>query len=229
MRALIADDEALARNRLHRLLSAMPAIEIVGECQDGADVVRRVREGDVDVVLLDIDMPNLSGMDVLALFAETGPTVILCTAYAEHAVAAFDAGAVDYVLKPIDPARLHKALERARARTKHRTPPVARVAIPTRHGLVLVDPRTITHAVIDGELVTVYTATAEYLTDFTLQALEAKLPSLLRVHRRALLDLHHVVRLEPITSGGYAAHTSGGHVVEVSRQAARELRRRLRA
>jgi two-component system LytT family response regulator len=241
LRVLIADDELLARKRLARLLGAFPEVEICGEAADGEAVLAAARAGGVDVILLDIHMPGLSGLEALSLLPEDGPGVILCTAHAEHAVDAFEYGAVDYVLKPVEAARLQKALERARARLgpKEGQEPVrgpaagskglARLPIPTRQGIVLVDPDTISHATLEGELVTVFTTQGEFLTDFTLNELADKLPveGFQRVHRRALLNLAHVTRLEPLETGGYIARTSRGHAVEVSRQSARELRRML--
>ncbi|MHB8874046.1 MAG: LytR/AlgR family response regulator transcription factor [Myxococcaceae bacterium] len=238
LKVLIADDELLARKRLTRLVLALPGVELVGECKDGDEVLARVKAGGVDVVLLDIQMPGLSGVDALALLPEPAPAVIFCTAHQAHAVQAFDGGAVDYLLKPIEPARLQKALERARERMGRRQAapskkePAAklpRLAISTRQGIVLVDPFAVSHAVLDGELVTVFTAQGDYLTDTSLQELHDKLPKdrFERVHRRALLNLEQVARLEPVETGGFIARTSRGHPVEVSRQAARDLRRRL--
>ena len=239
LRVLVADDEALARRRLVRLLSALPGVELAGEVDSGEAVLQAARERRMDVVLLDVQMPGLSGVDALALLPGGGPQVILCTAHAEHAVAAFEHGAVDYVLKPVEPARLQRALERARERRRPAgaAAPAAsgggalagRLPIPTRAGIVLVDPASISHAHLEGELVTVFSAQGDYLTDFTLQELEARLPpdAFMRVHRRALLNLAHVQRLEPQDTGGYVARTLRGHAVEVSRQSARELRRLL--
>jgi two-component system LytT family response regulator len=223
------------------LLSAFPDVEVCGEAADGDAVLAAARAGGLDVILLDIHMPGLSGLDALALLPEDGPRVILCTAHAEHAVDAFEHGAVDYVLKPVEAARLQKALDRARARIspKEEQEPakgpaagskgLTRLPIPTRQGIVLVDPETISHATLEGELVTVFTTQGEFLTDFTLNELADKLPveGFQRVHRRALLNLAHVTRLEPLETGGYIARTSKGHSVEVSRQSARELRRML--
>lgn len=233
MRVLIADDEQLARSRLRRLLGAMN-VEIAGEATDGDEVLARVKKGDVDVVLLDIQMPKLTGAEAVALWPADGPMVIFCTAHAEHAVAAFESGVVDYLLKPIEPARLAKALERARER-EHRQrfssavkqSQLTRIAITTRQGVVLVDPAHVTHATLEDELVTVFTRDAKHLTDFTLQELHERLPSFERVHRRALLNLEAVARLDPLETGGYTARTHSGHAVEISRQAARELRRKL--
>jgi two-component system LytT family response regulator len=231
LRVLIADDELLARKRLARLLAEVEGVEQVAECVDAEEVIARVREGGVDVALLDIHMPGLSGIDALSVIGDgRGPVVIFCTAHADYAVAAFEGGAVDYLLKPIDLERLRKAIERVRARARRPDAPVlARLAVETRQGIVLVDPARITHAVHDGTLVTLVTLDGEFVTDFTLQDLERKLPEgrFVRVHRRALLALEHVQRLEPLATGGFAARTVKGQVVEVSRQAARALRRRL--
>jgi two-component system LytT family response regulator len=168
--------------------------------------------------------------------------VNFCTAYPDHALHAFDAGALDYVLKPVEPARLQKALDRAasrEARQRFETEVrlqresvergFSRLPIQTRQGVVLLDPAQISHATLDGELVTVHSAQGEFLTDFSLNELQARLPPerFERVHRRALLNLEHVARLEPLDTGGYLAHTARGAAIEVSRQSARELRKRL--
>jgi two-component system LytT family response regulator len=235
LRVLVADDEAIARKRLARLLGDMPDVELVGQCADAHEVLAALRDSEPDVVLLDIQMPDLSGLDAPKFFPPGGPSVVFCTAHPAHAVSAFDVGAVDYLLKPIDGPRLRKALDRVRERTPGAAALPApgsleRLALPTRQGIVLVDPREITHAVLADELVTVYTQTQAYLSALSLQELESQLGggSFVRVHRRALLNLAHVVRLAPNEVGGFVAETVGGHAVEVSRQAARGLRRRLR-
>jgi two-component system LytT family response regulator len=257
MRVLVADDELLARKRLLRLLAAMDAIAVAGECESGNAVIERVKTKDVDVILLDVNMPGLTGLEAVDLLPEDGPLVILCTAHADHALQAFELGAVDYIVKPVEAGRLKKALARAREKLearRHARPQerererddapsaeiavapldgsrsLSRLAIPTRQGIVLLDPRTVSHAVLEGELVSVVTESGTYLSDDTLGDLQERLPRELfeRVHRRALLNLEQVARLEPLETGGYLAHTRGGHAVEISRQAARELRKRLK-
>ena len=239
----MADDELLARRRLVRLLAAMDGAVVAGECTSGNAVIERVREGGIDVILLDVRMPGLGGLEALSLLGEDAPLVILCTAHADHAVVAFEMGAVDYVMKPVEAGRLKKALLRAERRLHGdaggggdagpaelaQPTPLRRLAIPTQRGIVLVDPGDISHAILDGELVTLVTDDAEYLTDDALSDLHDRLPrdDFARVHRRALVNLTRVARLEPIDTGGFLAHMRGGHRVEVSRQAARELRRRL--
>jgi two-component system, LytTR family, response regulator len=232
LRVLVVDDESIARERAVRLLRAIPGIEIAGECASGEQVIAALEHADVDVILLDIQMPGLTGLDTAALLPEDGPYVVFATAHPEHAVRAFDLGATDYLLKPLEASRLVRAIDRARAhleRPRPSVPATTRLAVPTRSGIVLVAPSEISHAVWDGAIVTIHTSARNLLADTSLQELAAKLPSetFERVHRRAIVNLDHVAVLEPTEAGGYIARLSGGAAVEVSRQAARRLRRRL--
>lgn len=247
LRVLVCDDELMARKRVLRLLTELPGIEATFECESGEEVLAKLREEDVDVAILDINMPGLSGLETVMQMPEDRPYVIFLTAHPEHAVQAFDVGAVDYLLKPVDDARLAKAITRARhsldgagaggsgAGDREASPGEAiatrtsKLAIATNNGAALVNPGDVTHATFDGVLVTVHTEGRSILTDDTLQDLEAKLPKgpFERVHRRALVNLDHVDRLESVDSGGYVACLSSGKRVDVSRQSARRLRRRL--
>ena len=235
LQVLLADDELLARRRLARLLAELPAVTLVGECSSGQELLAFLARGEheVDLVLLDIHMPGLTGLETGALLPEDGPYIIFTTAHSEHALAAFDLGAVDYLLKPIDAVRLGKALARARHRLGPQThAPAAelvRLPISTRQGIRLLDPRELSHALFDGELVTLHTRGGPLLTDFTLQDLEDRLPAGVfeRVHRRALINLEQLACLDPVETGGYTARMQDGGLVPISRQAARRLRRRL--
>jgi len=240
LRVLVCDDELMARKRVLRLLTELPGVEATFECESGEQVLAKLREEDVDVAILDINMPGLSGLETVMQMPEERPYVIFLTAHPEHAVQAFDVGAVDYLLKPVDDARLAKAITRARSSldgaSAHQSGAEAvatrttKLAIATHDGAALVNPGDVTHATFDGALVTVHTAARSILTDDTLQDLEGKLASagdFERVHRRAILNLDHVERLESVDSGGYVACLSTGKRVDVSRQSARKLRRRL--
>ncbi|MDB4940981.1 MAG: ypdB [Labilithrix sp.] len=235
LRVLVCDDELMARRRVLRLLGEMPGIEATFECESGEEVLARLREEDVDVAILDINMPGQSGLDTVLAMPEDRPYVIFLTAHPEHAVQAFDLGAVDYLMKPVDDARLSRALARARTSLDRAAavPTVesrpSKLAIATHAGAALVSPGDVTHATFDGSLVTVHTAARSILTDDTLQDLEEKLPKgpFERVHRRAIVNLDHVERLDSVGSGGYVACLSTGKRVDVSRQSARRLRRRL--
>lgn len=114
LRTLIVDDEPLAQQRLRSLLRDAPGVEVVGAAQDGPSAVRAIREQPLDLVLLDVKMPGLNGLEVLEAVAGHAPAVILVTAFSEYARQAFDLAATDYLLKPIEPARLATALKRVR-------------------------------------------------------------------------------------------------------------------
>lgn len=236
LRVLLCDDELMARKRASRLLGEIPGIEAVIECESGEQALALLRDEEIDIAVLDVNMPGLGGIETVLAMPEDRPYVVFLTAHPEHAVKAFEVGAVDYVVKPADQARLAKAIDRARA-FLDRVPGgskeparLAKLAIATHDGAALVAPADITHATFDGALVTVHTQARSILTDDTLQDLESKLEpsgSFERVHRRALLNLDHVERLESVDTGGYVACLTTGKRVDVSRQSARKLRRRL--
>ncbi len=236
LRVLVCDDESIARKRATRLLADLPEVELVAECTNGEEVLALLAREEIDVALLDINMPGLTGLETTARMPEERPYIIFVTAHPEHALEAFDVGATDYLLKPVDGPRLQKALDRARKQLDNAPlaaapaqEALARLAISTRDGVLLLSPSDVTHAVFDGQLVTIHTKDRAVLTDQTLQDLENKLPSshFERVHRRAIVNLLRVERLEPVITGGYIARLDSGQKVDISRQAARKLRRRL--
>ena len=114
IRALIIDDEQAARDRLRQLLSAISDIEIIGEAEDGEEAIAKIGEMEPDLVFLDIQMPGCSGLEVAASLVAPRPSIIFCTAYDEYAVDAFELHAVDYLLKPVNRARLEHAIQRVR-------------------------------------------------------------------------------------------------------------------
>jgi DNA-binding LytR/AlgR family response regulator len=234
LRIALADDEAMARKRLSRLVESLKDTELVGAFESASELLQSLPGLKADVVLLDIQMPELTGLDAAALLAqEEGPYVIFVTAHSEHALTAFEHGALDYVLKPVDVARLAQALARARrliTRNPEAEPELpSRLGVQTVKGIILIDPQEISHAVYDGQLVTIWAGGRSIVTDWSLSDLETRVPEglLLRVHRRYLLNLSEVERLEPLEDGGYNAVTRAGVMVPVARQAARALRRRL--
>ena len=220
MKVIVADDEAGARKRVVRLLEAMPNVTVIASVASAEEALRAAVEHRPDVLVLDISMAGISGLEARALLPDGGPAVIFVTAHAEHAVEAFDLGVVDYVLKPVTAQRLAKALERVPVKPE-------RLAVKTRAGIVLVEPSAVIYAAFDGTLVTIVTASESLVTTFTLAELEEKLPALERVDRRHLLNPAEIARLEPQDTGGYIAVTKSGARVPVSRQAGRDLCARL--
>lgn len=221
MRILIADDEKMARKRLVRLLDALGGHTIT-ECRDGEEALAALDPARVDVAVLDIDMPGLNGLQTAELAHKRGIPVIFVTAHEQHAVEAFRQHAVHFLLKPIDAPRLAEALERIAPQRADR------LALKVGDDAVLVDVAAISHALYDGALVTVHVGDAEHLTDASLQDLLEQLGGepFVRVHRRAIVNLDQVTRLESLASGGYTAHLRNGGEAPVSRAAARELRKR---
>ncbi len=243
IKVLIVDDEALARKRSRRLVEAVGGFEVIGELRDGAELARFCRENTVEIVLLDIEMGELSGLDAMRLMDGEGPQVVFITAHSEHAVAAFDAGATDYVLKPVEAGRLKLALQRTEKRLEGRKDtsfdsldsseeieqPADRIAVPTRRGLMILQPEEISYALVDGASTIIHSTRGTLVTDFRIVALERKLSGhgFVRVHRRVLVNLAHIRTLERMGSS-YVAETSDGAQIPVSRQAAKELKARWR-
>ncbi len=243
MKVLVVDDEPLARRRLRRLLGRLPDADVVGEAGNGLEALERIRELRPDVVLLDIRMPGLDG---LALARRGGdlPHIVFVTAYEEHAVQAFEANAVDYLLKPVQLERLATALDRVRRRAatdparldallreileRRAGEPEARVSARLGNTVRVFDARRIARFHAEDRY-TVFTQEGqEYLLDESLNALEVRLTSLgfVRVHRSELVNLHFVKALH-LEDGATEVELLDGGRVPVSRRQAAELKRRL--
>lgn len=235
LRVALADDEAIARKRLSRLLGELPDVNVVLVSESGEALLEELPAVEADILLLDIQMPGLSGIEVQARLGPDAPYVIYVTAHPQHALDAYDAGAIDYVLKPVEELRLARAIARARSMLARAAEPLRgpdqalRIPIEVRGGIVLLAPDQITHASFDGQLVTLHLTGRDVVTDRTLSELETLLAphGFERVHRRYLVNLNRVVQLADHPSGGYTAHCDDGATVAVSRQVARQLRRRL--
>lgn len=228
---LAVDDEPPALDELVYLLDRDPHVNRVVRAQDGAAALRVLEDDEVDVVVLDIRMPGLSGLDlarVLARFRRP-PAVIFVTAYDEHAVDAFDVRAVDYVMKPYRPERLSEAIRRA-VHTLGTTPRATIDAddetIPVELGGVtrFVRRRDVAYVAAQGDYARLHTSTGSHLVRVPLSTLEEQWAAagFVRIHRSHLIALTHVeeVRFE---SGRYTVSV-GGDLLPVSRRHARELR-----
>jgi two-component system LytT family response regulator len=217
LRVLIADDEPLVRTQLRRLL-ADHDVELTGECADGESVLREVRRDRPDALLLDIQMPRLDGLQVARqLGGEHGPCVVFVTAYDEHAIDALRANAVDYLLKPIEPADLAAALERIRQRIARSRSPITRLTLRSRSGITVLDLATVDRIVADGNYVTAYAAGHAHSVRRTLASLEAQLDPrrFARVHRSAIVNLASVREVQPWFRGEYVAVLTSGAKVRI--------------
>jgi two-component system LytT family response regulator len=242
LRVLLVDDEPLGRDRLRGLLAPEPDIEIVGECGDGPSSVSAVRKLKPDLLFLDIQMPGMDGFDVLqALGTKKLPAVVFVTAYDEHALRAFDARALDYLLKPASRARLRQALERVRAQlASSRDNGEAalrdllasrprRIAVRTAERILYVPVEEIDWVEAAGNYVILHTGTGNHILRETLGALEDQLPpeAFLRLSRSAVVNLRRVKEIQSVSSGEHVAILQGGQRLTITRSL-REVEERLK-
>ncbi len=230
MRVLIVDDERPARDKLRRLLSSETDVSAIAEACDGVDALAKVAEFAPDVLFLDIQMPEVSGIELAASLPAPAPLVVFVTAYDQYAIAAFDANAIDYLLKPYDGARLQRALQRVRERLLARTPVIDVPAFDNGHPVqqLLVTERGVTRVVRIAALqwietadnyVVLHTADGAPLLRQTLSGLLDKLGSgFVRCHRRAAVQLSWIERVVTLDKGDCELILRGGAQVPCSRQ-----------
>ena len=247
-RVVLVDDEALARKRLRRLLSSHAGIEIVGEAGDGPSACKLIDSEKPDLVFLDVQMPGMSGFDVLRQLTHR-PGVIFVTAHDAFAVQAFEEQAIDYLLKPVEEARLTRALARTTASAAVATaadprlenlllaldrarPPTTRIAVRRGAKVVLVEPSAIIFCRAEDKYTVLYTADGEHVVDRTIEDLAATLDptTFLRVHRSAIVNLAFVKDLTAIEGGRFVVSmtTPPGTQIYASRAGAKMLREKFR-
>lgn len=227
MRLLIVDDERPARDRLRRMLAQAPGVDWIGEAADGIDALLMVQRERPDALLLDIEMPGLSGIDLAASLPAPAPAIVFVTAHDDYALRAFDFEAADYLLKPFDQARLQRALDRLRARLA--APAAApRLALAPRQ--LLVSERGATRVVQVADIMWLETAdnyvalhtTAPGCAPLLRQSLGALLDQLgadfMRCHRRAAVRLGAIEHIAPLDKGDCQLVLRSGVRVQCSRQ-----------
>jgi two-component system, LytTR family, response regulator LytT len=258
LRALVADDERLAREELCFLLGRLDRVQVVGAAGDGEDAVRLAQELEPDLVLLDVQMPGLTGFDVARRLLEHTPVpeIVFVTAFDQFAIEAFDVNAVDYLLKPVELARLDQALQRVRRRlTSDRGQGFAalpnqdlerivqlvterrnrrnRLALKVGERFVLVQADEIIHASVTDDVITITTANLAGTSNFrTLDELHASLdPDVFwRVHRSHLVNINKIKEIVPWFSRNYILKMRDPRATEipVSRSQTKRLREYLR-
>lgn len=246
MTALIVDDEPLARTHLRRLLEAQ-GIQVVGESENAAGALEMAEDLRPDLLLLDIQMPGLSGMQIASalLYLDPAPVLIFVTGYSEHAVAAFEHQALDYLLKPVSAERLVKTLVRAREHLAHiqarkearrriseqatGAAPLRRLPVRADYVVHLLRVEEIICAVAREKRVFVRTKGGEYKTYYTLTHLEALLPKdrFLRIHDSCLVNLDQIEELLFLGNHAYEVRLSDNQRLPVGRARYAELQRRL--
>ena len=241
-RAVIVDDEELARGILRELLRAHEEVEVVAECANGFEAVKSVAATKPDLLFLDVQMPKLNGFEVLELTGP-GPAVIFVTAYDQYALRAFEAHAVDYLLKPFGADRLKVALERATERLGGKLPPPAELAAaarPPAHYLerIVVKDASRVHIIPVGKLdyaeaqddyVALAVEGKKLLKQQTISSLEKALDPqrFLRIHRSYILNLDRLGKIEPYSKDTHVVVLTSGLQLPVSRSGYARLRQLL--
>jgi two-component system LytT family response regulator len=243
IRTIIVDDEPLARQRVRDLLTEEHDFEIVGECEDGFDAAARIPRLHPDVVYLDVQMPGMNGFEVLQTLAPELPVIVFTTAYDSYAVQAFEATALDYLLKPIDAGRFHKSAARVRAAMSKRTdwsekaaallaqieqrdPTLRRIAVKNGGRILFVDVADVDWFEAAGNYVRVHTAKSAYLVRTTMAALERKLDknAFVRIHRSVIINVARITELEARFRGDYVVVLRSGKKLDLQRAYAKGLR-----
>jgi two-component system, LytTR family, response regulator len=243
---LIVDDEPIARRVLREELEALEDVEVAGESETGAAALADIARLQPDVILLDLQMPRMSGFEVIQQLSGRAriPIVIVVTAYDQHAIRAFEDGAIDYLLKPVAPPRLVKALDRARRLRESRREAAEELArlqeiasapgaaaprkIVGRAGneYVLLNASEVLAFQAEGELVWIVTADHRYLAAQSLRKIETKLEgsSFRRVRRNALVNIEHVRKMAALSSKRWLLTLNNNQEFVVSKRLARHVR-----
>ena len=245
MRVLIVDDEPLARTALARILSARPDVEQFDSASDAVEALEHLSKENYDVMLLDISMPEMSGLDLLGRLEKSDrpvPSVVLVTAYAQHAVAAFEKHAVDYVLKPFTTERVNQALEFAFRRTaSERTARLvelmphlrtltqqnsSKIGIKSDGKFLFIDPHEVAVVQADGNYVLLQQETGSHLLRESISTVAEKLKpyGFIRIHRSVLVNSTFVQEIRPCPTGEYELRLRGGKQYTVTRTYKENLR-----
>ena len=237
LRVIIVDDEPPARARLRRFIKALPDVELIAECGNGASALQAIEANNPDVVLLDVQMPELDGFEVLrALDMPQLPAVIFVTAFDQYAVRAFEVHALDYVVKPVEADRLAEALEHARRRiAEHRSAGagldnllkelkadsryLTRIPVRSEGRIKVIDLADVDWVSAADNYVTLHARGREYLVRDTIAAIERRLDpqSFVRVHRSTIVRLDRIAELMPDSHGDFAIRLKDGVQLTMSR------------
>ena len=244
IRVLIVDDEPLARDTIRLLVESHAEIEVVGECADGAEAVEAIREFRPDLVFLDIQMPVKNGFDVIEeIGSERMPVTIFATAFDEYALRAFDAAALDYLLKPFDDERFEQALDRARRAISSRNQAslrdqfdtlldrlaqtgqaenktVDRILVKDRDSVRFLNTLDIEWIEAAGDYVSLHAAGKSHLIRETMTSMEGKLDPrrFVRIHRSTIVNLDFVAELKSYFHGDYIVYMTSGKELRLSRR-----------
>jgi two-component system LytT family response regulator len=245
IRVLIIEDEAPARELIKYMLKDHPGIEVIGECADGFCGAREIKEKRPDLIFLDIQMPKLTGFELLEVLDEK-PEVIFTTAFDQYAIRAFELNAVDYLLKPYSKERFDSALAKAVSRIGKETQEpdkveklvttvteaegyLTRIVFRKGAGIKIIPLNLISYLASEDDYVMIYYSEGKALKPKTMKYYEDHLPPSLfmRVHRSYMVNIEQITRLEPYSKDNYVAVLKSGEKIPVSRTGYKMLREKL--
>jgi two-component system LytT family response regulator len=245
MKTLLVDDEPIARRVLREELETFSEVEVVGEAENGKDALLQIAKLQPDLVFLDLQMPGMSGFEVVRNLGASPPlpVVVIVTAFDQHAIQAFEAGAIDYLLKPVNEARLQRAVERARSMWSRplevgrqvdkiaalEGPPAVaqdrKVVGRSGEDYILLDTGEVLAFQAERELVWIITAKQRLLANQPLRAIERRLgPQFQRIHRNAIVNVDHVRKLAALSSQRWLITLSNSQQLVVSKRLAHNIR-----
>jgi len=233
IRALVVDDESLARSNVTVLLRRDPDVDLVGECSSGIEALAQIRRMQPDLLFLDVQMPECDGFDVLELLGSAmPPAIVFVTAHDEYALRAFEAGALDYLLKPFDDARFRRALDRAKASLAHRltrSRTSNRLVIKDRGEVLFIKVADIDWIEAANYYACLHVGARIHVLRRSLMELESELDAtqFCRVHRAAIVNLERIRSLELKDDGEYEVVLETGARLRMSRRFRRRLQSRL--
>jgi two-component system LytT family response regulator len=248
-RIVIADDEPLARERLRHLLGKRTGYTIVAECENGEEAIESILRDQPDILLLDIKMPAMDGFEVAEALGVHSPALVFVTAFAEFALRAFDVSAIDYLLKPVSPQQLDRALARAEAQLSRGRPDndharilaflaahrngvryPSRFLVRSAEELFFVRAEDIDWADAQGNYVRLHVAGRAHMIRETLKSFEARLnpEHFVRIHRSAIVNIDRIVRIKPYQHGEFVVTLRDGARLTTSRSHGARLRELLR-
>lgn len=236
-KCLIIEDETHSREELKYLLEPYECIQIIGEASDGLSGYERIKQDKPDLVFLDISMPGLSGIEIASrlVFLNKQPMIIFTTAHREYALNAFDIGAFDYLLKPYDPSRIKKMIEKLLKQeapkgnvselTKEQPPKTFKLAVQSRDKVILIDLKSILYCYSENDRVTVVSSLGQFECTMTLGEIAEK-TNLFRIHRSYLVNLDFALELYPWFNGTYqlVLKDDAKTVLTVSRSYVKQLK-----
>ena len=233
IRAVVVDDEPMARSNLKVLLRRDPEVELVGECGSGTEALEAIRKKKPELVFLDVQMPECDGFDVLEqLGADLPPALVFVTAFDQYALQAFEAGALDYLLKPFDDARFERTLQRAKERIgagKGQARPAERVAIKNAGEVLFLKIAEIDWIEAADYYVGLHVGERTHLLRRSMADVEQELDAsqFCRIHRSAIVNLERVKRLESGEDGGVDVVLNTGTKLRLSRRYKKEIQARM--